>query len=340
MNENEVDTAANLRFFRSAILEPTLEHQEPEYFINYQFATAGYTMHETMQQFSVIEAANWLRLGARIGYFEENEVRELNSSSDRELNAKSYLQSRGIVFPDLPDEALFEGMDVPPRTVALLHNAFQMFILLTSENILDRHTRYFLETIGWGDDQLWIANKQGTGYSTSGSGTDSAIGFSNVLNYWQEMSSACRALEEAHSYFQYQSVFGGSSILFPPDERDQPVARMVATFTWRARAIMCNRFNLSRSDVGDRYFVLAGEFANRGREDSPAWLDARCGLFEQLFLLIDFADAATTWRRDVPQLWSLFTTGVRLQLSYETKPAQVELDSAQERQMESPGETL
>jgi hypothetical protein len=60
----------------------------------------------------------------------------------------------------------------------------------------------------------------------------------------------------------------------------------------------------------DRYFTLAGEFANRTKEDSPAWLDARVKAFERLLWLIMYAGGGAILSEHQTRLWNVFTRGV------------------------------
>src|SRR5439155_14743785 len=148
---------------------------------------------------------------------------------------------------------------------------FQNFLLLTAENILDDDSRYFLDSIGWTGDREWNARREGTEYQQLGSVKHIGSGFANVLNYWEEMRSSSLSLIDHEAELSSELKTDSFSAF---------------DFTERARVVLSRRFHLDKIEIADRYFVLASEFANRAREYSPEWLDARLSVFEDLLGLI------------------------------------------------------
>lgn len=315
MSDNERDATANLEFFTSAILEPALEDQQ----------SFGSAENVSVSNFGAIEAALWLRLGVQIGYFNAKRANQLISQLTQVYTAWQDLSSRGIISPDddwahiirlgetgqveLNEETFSESRAIAPETRSLLHSTFQTFLLLTAENILDSDSRYFLDNIGWASDRDWNAHRTGTDSLQSGSAAEIERGFANVLNYWSEMKSTS------------DSAPFGFAELHPPITRSQPTPpydaghwkaaqHTVQKFIQDARSILSKRFNLGQTKIVRRYFTLASEFANRAREDSAAWLDARLRVFEKLTSLISYAGGEASLRGDWTRFWNLFTLGV------------------------------
>jgi len=317
MSDHEKDRTDNLEFFESAILDPALKAQA---FFDFDIGETD----STVSDFGAIEAAHWAWLGVRIGYLERMDTQELISSSKGIFKAWSNLQNRQIISPEdrwanviqprksgqlaLNKELFSPSLKIGSKTRVLLQNAFQTLLLLTAENILDDDSRYFLDSIGWTGNEEWRARSEGLGLPRRGSVQQIGSGLANVLNYWEEMDSASRSVEHADLNFAY----------IPEQKRDISVSfseslapsAAVSNFTQNARAILSPRFNLGKVEIVDRYFVLAGEFVARAREEGPAWLDARRRVFETLELLILYAGGGTNMRGPRRRLWQLFSKGI------------------------------
>src|SRR5262249_28260695 len=134
----------------------------------------------------------------------------------------------------------------------------------------------FLESIGWSSDKEWNARRYGTLEAPRLSVEAIGFGFANVLNFWEEMESSLRAAESR--YEDSKSVRN----------------KALLGFEQYARAILSRRFNLADYKIVERYFALAGEFVNRAREDTPAWLDARHNVFKHVESLIAYAGGDDT----------------------------------------------
>ncbi|MGA8223277.1 MAG: hypothetical protein WB780_16620, partial [Candidatus Acidiferrales bacterium] len=209
---------------------------------------------------------------------------------------------------DIVNRDLFSrGVDIAPRTRELLQNTFQTFLLLTAENILDDDSRYFLDSVGWTDAGVWNARREGTVHLLIGSAQEMTSGFANVLNYWEEMDSSSRSAEDREKASHFIRLKSDIRIGSSKGLAHESVVR---GFTQEARAITIRRFNLGQDETVDRYFSLAGDFANRAREDSPAWFDARLNIFEKLIWLITYAGGGDNVRGREVRLWSLFAGGV------------------------------
>lgn len=303
MSGHEKDATANLEFFRSAILWPTLD-----------LRAHSDVLASTVSDLGAIEAVHWARLGVYIGYFDGKDAQELISSSEGVFQAWSELQNLQIITPEddwanvirpgergepaLNKELFSVATDIAPRTRELLQDTFQIFLLLTSENILDKDSSYFLDSIGWTDDREWNVRREGMVLWKRGSVQQIGAGFANVLNYWEEMFSSSRSAEDREAEFTHIDSLDG---LAPKPQAPD--------FTQYARAILSRRFNLGKTEIVDRYFMLAGEFANRAREDSPAWLDARVKVFEKLLGLITYAGGGASMSGH-EALWSVFTNSI------------------------------
>jgi len=305
MSDHENDTTSNLEFFKAAILEPALTTQSL-----FESEKPG----STVSDFGAIEAANWALLGGLIGYFDGKDAQELISSSQGIFKAWSNLHDRQIISPEeewariirptesglptLNEELFLVVVGIDPRTLELLHNTFQTFLLLTAENVLNYDSRYFLDSIGWTDDEEWAARRTAGTYQGSVRGL--GAGFANVLNYWGEISSSFRSAQHRSRYID---VFG-------------PLARVeISKLTQDVRAILSRRFNLGQIEIVYRYFALAGEFANRAREDSPAWLDARVDIFNNLKFLITYAGGGDSMSGHETPLWNVFARGMESSLA-------------------------
>jgi hypothetical protein len=340
MSDQWKDLTTNLDFFKSAILQPVLE----------DLSDVQRNMSTVVSNFGGVEAAHWARLGVKIGYFDAKDAQVLISSSVGVLLAWYQLQRSGIISPqddwakvirrgerggpDLNTELFTVTANIAPRTQELVQNTFQTFLLLTAEDILDSHSRYFLDSIGWSDREEWNSRLEGTARRQTDSVQAIGFGFANVLSYWEEMDSASFSAEKrdaeysAYPQWAHQVYRRGWStdVGFPGGLTD---VATVEKFTRDVRAILSRRFNLSSAEIVDRYFALAGEFANRSRDDSPEWLDARLRIFEELIVRMRYAGGGAIVSGDEIRLWNLFTKGV------ESSPAQNE-----ERRVESPSERL
>jgi hypothetical protein len=267
-----IDTTNNLKFFNEAILGPALRLREDH-------------PHGVVGNLGAVDAASLASFGADIGYFDGDKAYELVSSSEGVFRAWSNLH-------DLANWAIIqEGKEgkptlrefaspgyVPPEGGELLHNTFQTFLLMTSENIFNHASYYFLDGIGWAGDGEWNLRMKGsTVYEFSAQilGT----GFASVLNYWEETMSLVED-GRRHAYFVSDMLYKACYLL-------QPL------------------FNLVDSVV-KRYFTLAGSFVSLARDDSLEWLDARREVFEKLIPLIKFWGGGTVIQDDSEELWNLF----------------------------------
>lgn len=289
-----MDTAANLQFFRSAILDPALESQR----------SYGTVEDIIVANFSVLEAAHWAQLGARMGYLDARQAVELISSSEPVFNAWHLLRRDEIISPEdylgriihqeqggkpsVIEVAFTRDQDIDPRTSELLHDIFQTILLLIAEDILNEESAYFVGSIGWADDREWSARRNGIVLRPHGSVQHVGSGFANVLRYWEEMESLSLAAQEHTSSLS-----------------DMERATLWL-FTENIREVLLPRFNLNRLDVVYRYVGLAGEFVSGTRADSPEWLDARLSAFNTLFRLIHYLTRNTSID-DRDRLWDVFT---------------------------------
>lgn len=299
MSDDKSNATANLEFFKAAILHPALRHQR-----FWDDREAG----STVADFGAIEAAHWAWIGVVSGYFDGKAAYDLISSSKGVFNAWSNLRDRGVISAEddlaaiitqkaeggqlvLAKEFFFEIEESAPDPRELLYQTFQTFLLLATENIFKWDSIYFLDSIGWADHEWWNVHRRGAIHpSIIGTVQDIGSGFANILNYWEEMSQPSLTSPEVPT----------ARIL------NVPVQRLNET----VRFLMQPRFNLGQTEIVDRYFVLAGEFANRAKEDSPAWLDARLNLFKKLILLITYAGGETSVRKDNTRLWNLFASSI------------------------------
>jgi hypothetical protein len=353
MSDLEKNVTANLEFFNTAILLPALRDH-----LIFSVGEAS----STVSDFGAIEAAHWAWLGVQVGYFDAKDAHELISSSEGIFKAWTNLRDRQIVSPKddwasvfqigesgeatLNKELFSTIEEVDIETRELLQSTFQTFLLLTAENIFDNDSRYFLDGIGWTDDEEWNARKGGTihqqlGSVQSGSVQQIGTGFANVLNYWEEMDSSSlsvrdksRVKPELHQRKRDIGIRATGSIV---------PAAAVLNFTENARAISSRRFNLGQIEVVNRYFALAGEFANRAVEDSPEWLDARLRVFERLIFLITYAGGVPI-EGHTGRLWNVFTRGVDGSSSeHEAMPIEssreTEIESSSDADIESSPET-
>jgi hypothetical protein len=353
MSNEENTKTANLDFFKSAIVEPALSMQRTS-------RLRG--LADVVSDLSVIEGAHWASLGAQIGYFDEEAAEELVSSSQEAFNAWSNLQSRNILSPQedwarvirvgegghptLNKDLFSLALEITPEIRELLQQTFQMFLLLTAENILDRNSQYFVDSIGWTDDIEWNLRRSGltTDYEELASfkvsmlrianelsskdigllfvneldGSDIGLGFANVLNYWEEMNSSSASLRSRVYGVYDPSVVRERRIVvsFSEDLATSPVWN----FSQDARAILSRRFNLSKVEIVERYFELAGEFVNRGRENNAAWLAARSKVFQELAWLITYAGGGGSIKQHLARLWNLFTGGTATSEVHENIP--------------------
>jgi hypothetical protein len=272
-----------LEFFKLAILEPTAallrELNPPD--------------AKTLMNFYAAEANCWINLGALIGYLKKNEA--FGFLSNTLWQTLLGLLDRGD--ERLPRELLVQtmnfehAMNLDAATEETLQTTFQILLLLTNENILDRDSHYFLETIGWASDEQWDACRLGSHNKSEKSISAIGRGFANVLSYWDEMERSSRTLEPSSGQIT-----------------DASIPRVIDL----ARAFMSYRFNLMHGKTINRYFVLAGQFVNVARDDSPAWLDSRRRVFERLISLICYVETrAKSFTKDrESQLWKMYSQSV------------------------------
>jgi hypothetical protein len=167
MSDDKTDACLRLEFFKAAILQPAFERErEPTNWDN---------ADTIISAFGAIEAAHWASLGTRIGYFDGKEVRSAILS---ESLVKAWLDMRnrqlissgdvwGSVLEQRSGNLVLNEQLFPLHvqsdefTTEILHEAFQTFLLLTGESIVDRESLYFLSSIGWTDDRVWEARKDG-----------------------------------------------------------------------------------------------------------------------------------------------------------------------------------
>jgi hypothetical protein len=316
MSDDKTDACLRLEFFKAAILQPAFERErEPTNWDN---------ADTIISAFGAIEAAHWASLGTRIGYFDGKEVRSAILS---ESLVKAWLDMRnrqlissgdvwGSVLEQRSGNLVLNEQLFPLHvqsdefTTEILHEAFQTFLLLTGESIVDRESLYFLSSIGWTDDRVWEARKDGMVREHKGSAHDIGYGFSNVWHYWEEIGHWALSPRGRRG-----NVFPVPYLGALRTEGATVVAGNVASsgalaaFIGDTRAILSRRFNLEEASVVDRYFVLAGEFVNRAKDGSPDWLDGRFAVFERLAQLITYAGGGANLRPRREQLWEMFAKG-------------------------------
>jgi hypothetical protein len=307
MTDDPKIAASNLDFFISAILTPALR-QNPE--------TSEFV--KTADDFGPVEAAQWGRLGAQIGYLGSAQVHELIASSPEILEASSSLRARKTLTGDYDwltryyaDEPGFrsfnEELFAPPPNVEgptrdLLQNSFQTILLLTAENIFDEDSQYFLAGISSENESEWNARRTGSNTAEPGSAMKIGNGFANVWSYWEEMESSSRSINDALVDPRLSEEAGES--------KDHPLKGVnpdvVHGFTQQVRAILSPRFHLTELVVVERYAALTGEFVNCIRDDTEAWLDARAEVFRQFEQLLSYAGGEDNVREHRDQLWEIF----------------------------------
>ena len=307
MNNHETNTPANLDFFIYGVLHPALKLGD----------------ESANGSFGLLEAAHWGRLGAIIGYFEPEEILGLLSGTAAIFTAWSNLLEHEILAPDdvfshiifrdqsghpVLNASLFsEKLEMHVAAREFLQSAFQTCLLLNSENILEDASRYFLNAIGWADDEDWDALKAGR---SSGSVEMIGVGFANVLTYWNEINSVQDWMLHEHAlrrHFQID-LYG---ISFAVQQDAMPVVRK---FLSQLKLVVSRRFNLRRRTV-ERYFALAGEFVGRAREDTPAWIDARRGIFDRLISAMLRAGVPIELPKHAAELWDTFLEAGRASLA-------------------------
>lgn len=260
--------------------------------------------------FAAVEVAHWARLGTEIGYFDSVEAKKVIAENelsqfwfelyDRGLISANDAWSQifiatGTKSPSL-NEALFP---TAPQVDTILHNwfhdTFQSLLLLTSEHLLTPESHYFLESIGWADDEEWEARMRGVPPHSRGVGA-LWTGLSNVLSFWEELQSLLRLI---HRMFNYPKQF------FRGDWLSQERKRLVQNFLGETCTILSPRFNLERITVQERYFLIAGEFVSLTRQHNAEWLDNRTQVFEDLILQMGFFNAATRDYRG--RFWQVYS---------------------------------
>jgi hypothetical protein len=163
MSGQDQEKAANLEFFETAILKPTLVDFESE-------------QPTIIQAFAVIEAAHWTRLGTHIGYFDEKHGQEIVLSREEVSRALAHLEDSGMLStpgvwaniirlgdggrPVLNQQSFTVSGDAHPQILELLRTTFQLFLLLTAENMLDVNSRFFMDAIGWTQVRLPISLRE------------------------------------------------------------------------------------------------------------------------------------------------------------------------------------
>jgi hypothetical protein len=304
----ETDARVNLKFFRAVILDQSLRKRP---------SSSEEITPSIMSDFAAVEAVHWTGVGVRIGYLDRKAAYDLISPS-KIFRSWLDLQERGSVSTNDPwhwflrfegsggklvlDEERYSDLSkIDPETREGVHNWFQTFFLLASENLLDENSHYFLDSIGWTDDQIWKWRKEGAGFER---GVNRIwLGFANVLNYADQMNQLVQMLNTG------KAPEGAANL-------------------WDyARAIIAPRFNLVRRDkdlnlpITERYFSLAGEFAGQARENNPAWLDARTTVFASLFAFVNFLRGIRPdIRENEAHLWNVFTRGIETSFSGSLKP--------------------
>lgn len=320
MNEADSNTKSNLAFFESAILAPAETAFDLSEVFREEDSLDGY--------FGIIEAALWARLGILIGYLDVKDVQGFLSTA-RASRAWSVLSTQAvgslehewanvIVFKSdetgiaVLDTSLFSEQ-VGAETRDYLRRSFQTLLLLAAENILDHSSHEFLDGIGWSTTSGWMARKRG-GPQYRYYAQDLGAGFANVLNYWGEVDSVFESLEAHNDVFPTALVpgFEKMGIVAPGSE--------VQNFIEEVLKIVTPRFNLGQPEVVERYFVLAGEFVNRARDDSPEWLDARVNVFRRLASQIRRFGGESSYQQLAGRLFNLFSNG---NSDKETDPSQI-----------------
>jgi hypothetical protein len=297
MSDVEIDTAANLEFFNFAVLRPAIE----------SLGLRGLGPESIVSSFGLIEAASWAKLGVQIGYFDAKGATELIFSSREILDAWRRLaaldlhaskESWADIFQMNESGALTVNFglfskvtDISPETRNLAQHFFQLLLLLTSENIYSDSTHYFLEYIGWRNDELWEEHSGGMSFRYADA-VQIASGFANVLDFWGELLDL--ELTTWHSGL--------------PSAKDVS-ADFFVSFAAEALSIRGRCSNFMQVAVVDRYFILAGEFAGLSRSESPEWLDARHKAFMNLTDIMSFAVNEYSKLRPKEELWQLFTGG-------------------------------
>jgi hypothetical protein len=300
------DQRDNLDFFNAAILLESIPRPNSKVSVSSDFA--------------LIEATNSACLGAQIGYFDSHDAFELISNhrltifdawirlSERQIVLTDYnafnaveRDPKGVLFIDKEKFSMwpYDG----PRDVAL--NFFRDFLLLTAENILDNNSRYFLDAIEWTSDEEWQSYTRGTpGY---GSVQSLAMGFSNVLRFWEAAVFLFNSQLLAMSPSQRQRAESALNELSksPYLQRIVDEYQLWASVANGVGRIIGPRFNFRSPEVRSRYIVLAGELASRADDGTPEWLDAQRKLFNDLTSLIGSAVGGS--ERD----WTLFAKGLK-----------------------------
>jgi hypothetical protein len=304
-----------LEFIQSTILEPALEHQK---YFHEQSAPSNW-------HFGAIEAAHWIALGARIGYLDFTEAQKLILSFREIFGAWSALRDRQIISAEDDWAKIIQGNEgeltlnpehfashsgVSPATRNLLHSMFQGCLLLTSESVFQNDTDRFLQGIGWMSDEDWDACKNGTQPSGGiGGGLTRSLeaGFGNVLTYWEGMTSLAIS-EEYRLATPVRDIWEDKGIgrKFSDKWTSQTA---VTHFNQDARSILTPRFRLDRREIVYRYVELAHDFANRIKDESPEWKDARSRMFSRFMLLISYAGAEISSRNRQSFLWAIFQSG-------------------------------
>lgn len=342
MNSMENSTVDNLKFFIEAIVNPAVDKT-----IGGDSAVADLT---------AVEVLHWARLGVRIGYFNKKSIEpilSLNSILQSSRRCRKRVSADepwlDIILPGQRGQAIlnekwFTVLDarqqefIKPWKLELLQRTFQTLLLLTSENIIDDNSRYFLDSIGWTSKTEWEVRFSGTFRGMQGSVQQIGCGFANVLDYWEEVRSASisagyeteiRSGGNVTSWnLDFEHIKG--PINFP---NYQSPAFVVTDFLKDVRAIVSRQFNLMDPNVIERYFVLAGQFINSQKEDTPEWRDARLRIFEDITELLEYFGADPLFRMQRAHFWNLFIGSIDLVDLINTK-----LGKAREEPKELPGE--
>jgi hypothetical protein len=308
MSEPEIKSAfkRRLEFAKSAILDPLQVERRIGLGISANFAR--------------VEAARWLLLGVQIGYLDAREAYEL-VSSEKEAIITAWQSLRDanlsstdsgwpqIILSDAAGEPHIDGKsfvaiyEESPSELAL--NAFQNLLLLTSENILLDHALFFLDVIGWTNDDIWVASSSGEldGYGAQ----ELASGFASILAYLQGFSAWSRDTDRLQRYMQIPVHEVSSELALELDSRGKLNERdLLRYLVVSAIGNASPRFRLTLPSVRDRYYIFTGHFVNLTRDGSPAWFGAQRTAFEELTrLLLSFGDESSERDRH----WYLFRTG-------------------------------
>jgi hypothetical protein len=279
-----------LNFFISAIVAPGIKNLP---------GLVQRDIQSWTTDLGAIEIVHWASLGTRIGYLNEESIRHVLSQSGVD-SARSRLRRCGkltefekdwldvirnhsgdIVFRE-PSFRYMEQMD--PESRKHLQGMFQATLLLSHDFLHELSTSQFLDEVGWGSGEKWLAYCSRSLHDKDGSTPlmPSVVamqsGFANVLGYWKNLGESWRALSHP-----FRDLPG--QILFPTEPWRDPHG----SFQQTIRAIVRPRFHLDDPRVGRRYLQFAGSLVESSREDSAEWRDMVFKLYEELIRGLFFA---------------------------------------------------